>query len=131
MSLEFIIIPIDPECGSYASEIKSAIEGVVPSNIVIDVDYNLSLTKKLLKYKKTGTDIITLVPESINKRILTVRYGDKGSKPETISLEDFIELVKSYYEEGTKEHIGSVEEVSNEAIKGEGEQDGGSSCHIM
>jgi hypothetical protein len=103
MSLEFIIIPIDPECGSYASEIKSAIEGVVPSNIVIDVDYNLSLTKKLLKYKK----------------------------PETISLEDFIELVKSYYEEGTKEHIGSVEEVSNEAIKGEGEQDGGSSCHIM
>ena len=132
MSLELIIIPIEPESSTYAETIKASIENAVPSNIIIDTDYNLSLTKKLIKYKKTGNDIITVTSENASKNNLTVRYGDKGSKPELIDLDDFIELVKSYYEEGTKdkEEVEAVRSVSAEAVQGESQQNEGG-CQIM
>lgn len=132
MSLELIIIPIEPESATYAETVKESIQNAVPSNIIIDTDYNLSLTKKLIKYKKTGNDIITVTSENASKNNLTVRYGDKGSKPELIDLDDFIELVKSYYEEGTKdkEEVEAVRSVSVEAVQGEIPTNEGG-CQIM
>lgn len=105
MSIEFVIIPITPNAVIYAEEISAAIKAVVPSSITIDTDYNVSLTKKLIKHKQKGIDIITITDDNVNSKQLTIRYADKGSKPETIYLDEFIELVQSYYDEGTKDNV--------------------------
>lgn len=103
MSLNFTIIPIDPRCEEYANEIKTAINQAIISNVIIDNDYNASLQKKLIKHKKNGNDIITITADNAVNKELTVRYSDNGSRPEFLSLDIFIELIKSYYDEETKD----------------------------
>jgi len=141
MSLNFTIIPIDPRCEEYANEIKSAINQVITSNVFIDNDYNASLSKKLIKHKKNGNDIITITSDNAINKELTVRYADNGSRPEFLTLDIFIELIKSYYDEETKDenekaNNGSKECSSNVDIKNnienedteEGKQGG---CNVM
>ncbi len=128
MSVEFIIIPVDPEAESYANTIKSHITSIINNDVMIDTNYSSPLTKKLIKYKKKHYNIITITGESVKDQTLNIRYGEKGLKPEMLSLDDFIELIKSYYDEGTKEVKESVKE-NNITVEVKEEQKGG--CYIM
>jgi len=130
MSVEFIIIPVDPEAESYANTIKSHITSIINNEVMIDTNYSSPLTKKLIKYKKKHYNIITITGESVKDQTLNIRYGEKGLKPEMLSLDDFIELIKSYYDEGTKQVEEPVkEEVETSSIEVKEEQKGG--CYIM
>ncbi len=128
MSVEFIIIPVDPEAETYANTIKSHITSIINNEVMIDTNFSSPLTKKLIKYKKKHYNIITITNESVKDQTLNIRYGEKGLKPEMLSLDDFIELIKSYYDEGTKEEV-KVEEVAPSLIEVKEEQKGG--CNIM
>jgi len=133
MPVEFAIIPIDPECDEYAMQIKTKIEEVVSGNIIVDNNYDTPLQKKLIRHKLNGYDIITLTKTNMSKNELTIRYFEKGSRPELLSVDDFIELIKSYYDEETKDNNEETKD-NNHALNIEStneSNDRESSCNIM
>jgi threonyl-tRNA synthetase len=103
MSLKFVIIPIDPRCEEYAREIKSEINNAVSCDVFIDTDYNTSLSKKLITHKKNGNDSITITADNAVNKELTVRYADNRSRAEFLTLDIFIELIKSYCDAETND----------------------------
>lgn len=131
MSLNFTIIPIDPRCEEYANEIKTAINQTIISNVIIDNDYNASLQKKLIKHKKNGNDIITITADNALNKELTVRYSDNGSRPEFLSLDIFIELIKSYYDEETKDETENINSSINSTSKVDVEEVKEGGCIVM
>ena len=133
MPVEFAIIPIDRECDEYAMQIKTKIEEVVSGNIIVDNNYDTPLQKKLIRHKLNCYDIITLTQNNISKNQLTIRYFEKGSRPELLSVDDFIELIKSYYDEETKDNNEKSKD-NNHALNIEStneSNDKESSCNIM
>ena len=97
MSLELVLLPAlqEYETGAYEVEqkIKRATKG--PINITVDTNYSTSISGKVLKYRKTEKDIIMIDRDYLEKGKLSIRFSDKGSRPQLMSLDDLIDLIVS------------------------------------
>jgi hypothetical protein len=98
MSIEFAIIPVVQQFEEQAYVIKNKIQSAVKLNTSIEVDteYSSPLTSRISIWKKKEYDIITIDQDFIENNSIVVRFSDKGSRPKTMELEEFIDLVVSF-----------------------------------
>lgn len=105
MSVEFVIIPVTQQFESDSYIIKSKIIDSLNINVNIEIDqnYSSSLSSRINKWKKEDYDIIVIEQDYIETKSIIVRFSDKGSKPQVMELEEFIELIASFEDEPQEE----------------------------
>ena len=105
MSIEFVIIPVTQQFESDSYIIKSKIIDSLNINVNIEIDqnYSSSLSSRINKWKKDDYDIIVIEQDYIETKSIIVRFSDKGSKPQVMELEEFIELIASFEDEPQEE----------------------------
>ncbi len=105
MSVEFVIIPVTHQFESDSYIIKSKIIDSLNINVNIEIDqnYSSSLSSRINKWKKEDYDIIVIEQDYIETKSIIVRFSDKGSKPQVMELEEFIELIASFEDEPQEE----------------------------
>jgi hypothetical protein len=105
MSIEFVIIPVTDQFESDSYIIKSKIIDSLNINVNIEIDqnYSSSLSSRINKWKKEDYDIIVIEQDYIETKSIIVRFSDKGSKPQVMELEEFIELIASFEDEPQEE----------------------------
>ena len=122
MSLDFAIIPITNMSLNSAYDIQYKLINSVKLqlNIMIDENYDSTINSRVLSWKKKNYDIITIDSDYQESNSIVVRFSDKGSKPQVMEINEFIELVASYEDgddiniiEFKKEEQCSVDNVNN------------------
>lgn len=105
MVLEFVIIPYSNSYQDGADDIAAMMKHNIKHSIVIDFDKdcNESLSSRMNKWKKKEYNIITVDEEYAENGYIKVRFYDKGSKTEKMTLLDFIDLVISFEDEDNNE----------------------------
>lgn len=105
MSIEFVILPATQQFESDSYIIKSKIIDSLNINVNIEIDqnYSSSLSSRINKWKKEDYDIIVIEQDYIETKSIIVRFSDKGSKPQVMELEEFIELIASFEDEPQEE----------------------------
>lgn len=99
MSLEFAIIPIAEKFFDYAYNIRNKLNDNVKLNMTINIDkdYHILLSSRVHKWKKQCYDIIITIDDEYDmSNSIVVRFSDKGSKPEIMEVDEFIDLVSSF-----------------------------------
>ena len=131
MSIEFVIIPVTDQFESESYVIKSKIIDSLNINVNIEIDqnYSSSLSSRINKWKKEDYDIIVIEQDYIETKSIIVRFSDKGSKPQVMELEEFIELIASFEDE-TQEEENQNEEPDMEKYN-YSYQDEDSKCIIV
>jgi hypothetical protein len=134
MSLELVLLPAlqEYETGAYEVEqkIKRATKG--PINITVDTNYSTSISGKVLKYRKTDADIIIVDRDYLEHKNVSIRFSDKGSRPQIMSLDDLIDLLVSLEDEDEsdkKDPDTSEKRETSETKEPEESKDGG--CVVM
>jgi len=124
MSLEFVIITASKDLEEVAFDIKSrlASSSNLPVTVDFDFDYSVSSVNKILKWKKKDYDIIVINEDFPETNRVVVRFSDKGSKQKTMELDEFIDLVSSFDDDGDTDK-------SNDIVNIEDNNEGG--CSIM
>ncbi len=124
MVLEFVIIPYSNSCQDGAEDIAAMMQHNIKHSIVIDFDKDCdeSLSSRINKWKKKEYNIITVDEEYAENSYIKVRFYDKGSKAEKMTLLDFIDLVVSFEDEDTNEDTNENKKTDN---------DESSNCVIM
>jgi hypothetical protein len=105
MSLDFVIIPITNMSFTNAHDIKHKLNDNVKLdlNIIIDDKYEMPVNSRVALWKKKDYDIITVDNDYQESSSIVVRFSEKGSKPQVMNIEEFIDLIVSYeYEETAK-----------------------------
>jgi Mg-chelatase subunit ChlI len=98
MSLDFVIIPIIFNYEKYAFKIKSELNKITNKkiNVEVDVDYSKLFTSRINKWKKLECNVVTIDEDFNETSYIIVRFYSKGSRPNTMYLQDFINLVESF-----------------------------------
>jgi threonyl-tRNA synthetase len=98
MSLKFAIIPLSQNFDHNAYDIKSKLLDSIklPLTIEVDLDYSKSYDSKKLKWIKKKYDVIIIDDDVTKNNRITVLFSDKGSKPTTMEIDEFIDLVASF-----------------------------------
>ena len=111
MSLEFIILPVSEEYEKHSINILHSINTAYKNKFYckIDTNYNSPLTSKVMSYRKKDKDVIIVDGNYIKNNTLTIRFCDKGSRPEFMSLDDFIELIKHFDDNETYTNLDKSE----------------------
>lgn len=132
MSIEFVIIPVTDQFESESYVIKSKIIDSLNINVNIEIDqnYSSSLSSRINKWKKEDYDIIVIEQDYIETKSIIVRFSDKGSKPQVMELEEFIELIASFEDEPQEEEENQNEEPDMEKYN-YSYQDEDSKCIIV
>lgn len=127
MSLEFAIIPITEDYISVAYNIETKLKEIVNLEMIINIDtnYKQSLNSRVNKWKKQDFDIITIDQDYKESNSIFVRLYDKGSRPQIMEIDEFIELVSSFEETPETNNIKTSDKQTND----DSEQDG--NCIIM
>lgn len=98
MSLKFAIIPISHKFDYIAYDIKSKLLDSIklPLTIEFDNDHTKSYDSKILKWAKKKYDVIIIDDDVGKNNRITVLFSDKCSKPTTMEIDEFIDLVASF-----------------------------------
>ena len=98
MSLKFAIIPLSQNFDHNAYDIKSKLIDSIklPLTIEVDLDYSKSHDSKKFKWIKKKYDVIIIDDDVTKNNRITVLFSDKGSKPTTMEIDEFIDLVASF-----------------------------------
>lgn len=131
MSLEFAIIPITDTFVSAAYTIQSKLKDNVKLEmyITIDTNYEQSFASRINKWKKKDYDIITIDSDFDESNSIVVRFSDKGSRAQSMEVEEFIDLVSSFEDETNHNNSNEIQYKDTEMNDTDGDQDGG--CTIM
>jgi hypothetical protein len=123
MALEFVIIPSKKIYEDSADDVKDMMQNNIKHSMIIEFDknYDDSLNSRIKKCKKKEYNIIIIDEEYPETNYLTIRFYDKGSKPEKMKLLNFIDIVSSFEDEEEVHDINKNSEDVN--------QEGG--CIIM
>jgi hypothetical protein len=106
MSLELVLLPVSQEYEKETYEIEQKIKKATKTlNTLVDTNYKTSLYGKITKYRKTDKDIIVVDHEYSGRNKLSIRFSDKGSRPEMLSLDDLIDLLVSLEDDDEVENI--------------------------
>jgi threonyl-tRNA synthetase len=118
MSLEFVIIPINKNLQDVALEIKDKLINSIKLSLIVEIDnsYSNSMQNRISRWKKLDYDIITVDQEYIETNVIVIRFSDKGTKPQPMELEEFIDLVSSFQEdnEPTKNNSNNDNDTNND-----------------
>ena len=98
MSLDFAIIPSNKIYEENAEDIVTMMKNNIKHsmNIEFDNNYDKMLSTRIGKWKKEEYDIIIVDGNYLEAGYLTVQFSDTGSKPERMSLMEFIDTVVSF-----------------------------------
>ena len=123
MALEFVIIPFKKICEDNIDDVENMMKNNIKHNMIIEFDknYDDSLNSRIKKWKKKEYNIIIIDEDYPETNYLTIRFYDKGSKPEKIKLLNFIDIVSSFEDE---EEVHDINKNSDDV-----NQEGG--CIIM
>ena len=131
MSLEFAIIPSTSIFITAAYNIETKLKENVKleMSINIDTNYEQSFISRINKWKKQGFDIITIDNDYDVSKTIVVRFSDKGSRAQSMEVDEFIDLVSSF-EDDTPNSVNNNDSTENKNTNTENsDQDGG--CIIM
>lgn len=136
MSLELVLLPALQEYEKAAYEIEQKIKTATKAiSISVDTNYSTSISGKVLKYRKTDKDIIVVDRDYSERKKLSIRFSDKGSRPQIMSLTDLIDLLVSLEDEDEsdepeeKDVDASEKRETSETKEPEESKDGG--CVVM
>jgi hypothetical protein len=123
MSLEFVIIPSKKIYEDSADDVEDMMQNNIKHSMIIEVDknYDDSLNSRINKWKKKEYHVIVIDEDYLESNYLTIRFYDKGSKPEKMKLLNFIDIVSSFEDDEETHDINKTTDESN--------QEGG--CIIM
>ena len=101
MSLEFAIIPITDTFLSAAYTIQSKLKDNVKleMSITIDTNYEQSFFSRINKWKKQGYNVVTIDSDFDESNSIVVRIFGKGTRAQSMEVEEFIDLVASFEDE--------------------------------
>jgi hypothetical protein len=121
MSLDFVIIPSMYNYQRYAFEVKHELKQITNKkiNVEVDMDYSKLFTSRLSKWKKLKCNIVTIGDGLKDGKFIIVNFYSKGSNPNAMYLEDFIDLIDSFEIEPEEEfkEIKEEKEFKEEEIK--------------
>jgi hypothetical protein len=122
-------VPINKNFINIAYEIQNKIKNAakVHSYILVDTDYDLQLNRRINKWKKQDYDIIIIDEDFNESNCILVRFIDKGSRPQTMEVEEFIQLIASFEDDNDDNKELSAD--TKDSKLSEDNQDGG--CIIM
>ena len=111
MSLEFVIIPSKKNHEDGADDIVAMMRHNIKHimNIEFDKNYDDSLNSRINKWKRKDFHVITVDEEYAENSYIKVRFYDKGSKPEKMTLLDFIDIVSSFEDDDDKKETADDE----------------------
>lgn len=101
MSLEFAIIPFDDSVIHHVYDLQTKLNNTVNLylNTIVDTNFNTSFSSRINKWKRQEKDVITIDKEYSENNIIIVRFCDNDSKPQAMSVDEFIDLIASYEDE--------------------------------
>jgi hypothetical protein len=128
MSLEFTIIPVTSNFVSAAYDIQTKIKYNVALDIKtsIDTNYSSPLSTRTNKWRKLSHNVITIDQDYNESHSIIVIFSDKGSRPQVMDVEEFIDLLASFEDDDEHEEQSSD---TTETKTSDDNQDGG--CIIM
>lgn len=123
MALEFVIIPIHEKFFDYANNVRQKLENNVrlTMTIHIDTDYETLFSARVNKWKKRVYDIISIDEEYDTSNSIIVRFSDKGSRPQMMDVDEFIDLVSSFDDDDDDEDENGEQEDKEKDENGEQE----------
>lgn len=93
-ALKFVVISTKSTYEQYSEEIVSKISKVKNCKSEIDTNYGESLSSRINRYKKLGYNIATIGLSEVEHNTILIHLI--GSRPKTMELDEFIELLESY-----------------------------------
>jgi hypothetical protein len=136
MSFELVLLPVLQEYEKAAYEVEQKIKRATKTlTTSVDTNYSTSISGKVLKYRKTDKDIIVVDRDYLERNNLSIRFSDKGSRPQVMSLTDLIDLLVSLEDEDEsdepegKDADTSEKRETSETKEPEESKDGG--CVVM
>ena len=129
MSLEFTIIPVISDFVSAAYDIQTKIKDNVELDIKtsIDTNYSSPLSTRTNKWRKLSHNVITIDQDYNESNSIVVIFSDKGSRPQVMEVDEFIDLLASFEDDDDEDKEQS--QVTTETKTSDDNQDGG--CVIM
>jgi hypothetical protein len=100
-----------------AYELQEVLHSKIGRNVCIKIDeeFDTIMQSRINDWLDKEVDIITLGPSYANNKTISVRFNDKGSKPENMLVADFIELVNSFdVEDDTSDKEDKEEEMEDD-----------------
>jgi len=112
MSLEFVVIPSNKIYEDNANDVIAMMRHNIKHNMVIETDknYDDSLNSRINKWKRKEYDVIIIDEDYPETGYIKVRFCDKGSRPEKMTLLEFIDIVSSFEDEDNKLYDENEEE---------------------
>jgi len=131
MSLEFAIIPITNTFLSAAYTIQSKLKENVKleMSITIDTNYNTQLSTRINKWKKEGYNVVTIDSDFDESNSIVVRIFGKGTRAQSMEVEEFIDLVASFEDETNNNKLDGSNNDNNSNLDGLNNDNDG--CIVM
>jgi hypothetical protein len=113
--LRFIVIPTKNNYEEYSEEIVSKIKDVEDCTADLDKSYNETLNSRVNKYKKNNKNVITIGLSEVEHNTIMIHFN--GTRPKTMELDEFVELLESYDEEDSENDDSSSSSSDDDDVK--------------
>ncbi len=91
--MSIAIIPLNPELKDAASALSNKLSAEIPTlSYICQLQFNRSLRQRILNANKLGFDNIVKITSNDG----TVQFGTCKNGYDTMTIDEFIELIKSY-----------------------------------
>jgi len=105
MIFDFIIIPVDNSFIDTAYYILNKLEEICGiTHVIINVNYDDSFSSRVDKSRLKKYNIITINEDYNEANTINIIFQHTGFKVETMSLQDFFNLVSNYINENENEN---------------------------
>ena len=92
--LRFAVIPTKVDYETYSQEIVDKIGEIQNCKSELNTSYDETLTLRINKYKKLNRNIVTIGLSEVEHNTLMIHFI--GSRPKTMELDEFVELLMSF-----------------------------------
>jgi hypothetical protein len=104
MIFDFIIVPIDNTYIDIAYYMQYKLEEIYCiSHIIIDENYNDSFSSRINSSRSKRYNIISINRDYEETNIITVIFQHTGFKVETMTIQDFLDVISNYKIENDEE----------------------------
>ncbi len=117
MSLNFVIIPVTKMFKDSAYDLQEKLHSVIKRNLCVKIDeeYDSLMHNRINDWEDKDYDIITIGPSYIENNQIVYRSNEKGSNPENMLVDDFIELVNSLEDDTPSDKTEEEEKEENDS----------------
>jgi hypothetical protein len=109
--LRFAVIPTKVDYETYSREIVDKIGGIQNCKSELNTSYDETLTSRVNKYKKLSRNIVTIGLSEVEHNTLMIHFN--GSRPKTMELDEFVELLMSFENENDEDDDNDGSESSD------------------